>query len=94
MIEHYCSEHKMTAFECVKCLEADNPWRYPSRGELPDVEGYYLCSLMVGDIRYHRTFEAYWDGEIWDDEADQNPSLTPYAWCELPAPAPVLEEEG
>lgn len=27
-----------------------NPWKYPSRGELPSSEGYYVCSFTGGAV--------------------------------------------
>ena len=72
-------------------LELSNPWRYPSRGELPEKQGYYLCCWKGGAVG-----EAFWDGAGWHDYSDESYGREQtdriYAWRELPEPAPVLED--
>ena len=64
-----------------------NPWRYPSRGELPERDCAYEVTLGNDTVERLR-----WTGSDW---IDRNGWVTGYvrAFRELPEPAPVLEED-
>lgn len=78
---------------CPECLREEderlvfaNPWRYPSRGELPEKRGFYLVTTDFN------TVEQF----LWDQGAFfvlPVELMSVRAWRELPDPAPELEEE-
>ena len=67
------------------------PWRYPSRGEFPEIGFWYEVSVIGWDGRpYINVGDVYSDGTWMNDEGLR---LNVYAWRELAAPAPVIETE-
>lgn len=62
------------------------PWRYPSRGELPN--NRRIIEVSVNKI----VTWAYFDGTIWRLWPG-DALVNVYAWRELPEPAPVIETE-
>lgn len=98
MIKFYCTEHGPTNVECVECREADNPWRYPEMGTLPEKGGkWYETTSRWGQVNLHlwaenrwfnRDFEPEEEGVIraWRDAFKYGPELGL-------EPAPELEKE-
>lgn len=64
-----------------------NPWRYPSRGELPPKRAFYLCTVYEWFSRKRRCEIIRWTSSRWLT------SSIVAAWRELPEPAPELEEK-
>ena len=71
----------------IHALNDYRPWRYPSRGELPERRCAYEVTLGNDTVERLR-----WTGSDW---IDRNGWVTGYvrAFRELPEPAPVLEED-
>lgn len=62
-----------------------NPWRYPSRCELPEKARWYEVTFL----RSKTVGRATWTGRNWYLNGI---SVGVYAWRELPEPAPELED--
>lgn len=75
-----------------------NPWRYPSRGELPEKAGLYDVSGDFWGDQPQFIAGLFWTGEYWywsetsDTNEEEDLNRVVYAWRESTIPAPRLEE--
>lgn len=68
--------------------KAENLWRYPSRGELPGIDGFYLVTVVNPVTRERRATVGLYRDRFVDTDATAWDYVI--AWRELPEPAPEL----
>ena len=85
--EEWEQEARIQAIKEWNTRAEANPWRYPSRGELPDKRrrSYEVSVSFDGAAN---VWHSRWDGKRFDLGA------VVYAWREMAEPAPPLEPEG